>query len=155
MKIRNIALVLIMALLLSTFSGCGLRQIEQRLDAVEDKVENKVDRVEDKVEYAVESAIYGAPEAKAPKAQAPKAERMHKEAPVAKNFEPVLSAQEAESIALEHAGLKAADVKFVRSEYEIDDGVKQYDISFYQDMLEYEYEIDADKGNIISFDMDR
>ena len=61
----------------------------------------------------------------------------------------------AENIALEHAGLKAADVKFVRSEYEIDDGVKQYDISFYQDMLEYEYEIDADRENIISFDMDR
>ncbi len=155
MKIRNIAVILVVVLVLSTFSGCGLRQIEARLDAVEDKVENKVDRVEDRVEHAVESAIYGTPEVKAPKAQAPKADNMPKEAPAAKNFDPVLSAQEAESIALEHAGLKAADVKFVRSEYEIDDGVKQYDISFYQDMLEYEYEIHADNGNIISFDMDR
>ena len=155
MKIRNIALILVMVLVLSTFSGCGLRQIEARLDAVEDKVENKVDRVEDKFEHAVESAVYGSPEVKAPKAQAPKADSMPKEAPAAKNFDPVLSAQEAESIALKHAGVCVADVDRIYSEFEIDDGIKQYDVKFYLSNVEYEYNIHADSGEIISFEIDR
>lgn len=150
MKIRNIALVMVLALVLSTFSGCGMRRMEARLDAVEDAVENRVDRVEDKLENAVESAIYGSAEQKAPKAEKPS-----EKPSAAKNYEPTLSAQDAEKIALEHAGLSAGEVNFIRNEFEIDDGVKQYEIEFYQDRLEYEYTIHADSGDIISFEMDR
>ncbi len=154
MKIRNIALVLVLALVLSTFSGCGLRQMEARLDAVEDAVENRVDKVED----AVESAIYGSPELKAPKAEksaAMPSEKPSSGAPADKNYEPALSVEEAEKIALEHAGLSADEVNFIRREFEIDDGVKQYDIEFYHDRFEYEYSIHADSGDIISFEIDR
>ena len=150
MKIRNIVPILVLVLVLSTFSGCGMRQMEARLDAVEDAVENRVDKVEDKLENAVESAVYGESEAKAPKAQKPSSK-----ASDAKSYDPVLSGDEAEKIAIEHAGLNADELSFVRSEYEIDDGVKQYDIEFYHGRLEYEYSIHADSGDIISFEVDR
>lgn len=142
MKIRNIALVLAVVLVLSTFSGCGLRQLEARVDAVEDAVENRVDRVEDKVENAVESAFYGAPENENPKAQA------------GNDQQPVLSAGDAEKIALEHAGLTADQVTYIHTEYETDDGVNQFEVQFRHGRWEYDYDIHADTGDVLSYDMD-
>lgn len=66
-----------------------------------------------------------------------------------------LTAAEAEAIALKHAGLTADQVTRMRTEYEIDDGVPQYDVQFYRDGVEYEFEIHAKTGAIISFDKDR
>ena len=65
-----------------------------------------------------------------------------------------LSQQEAEAIALEHAGLTADQVSFLHSEYEIDDGVSQYDVEFYHENLEYNYEIHALTGQILEFEKD-
>ena len=39
-------------------------------------------------------------------------------------------------------------------EFEIDDRVSHYDVQFYQDIWEYEYEIDAQTGAVISFEKD-
>ena len=148
MKIRYVAIALTVALVLSTFSGCGLREIEARLDAVENAVENRADVVEDKVERAVEAAVSGSAEKKAPpKKEASKAS--------SGKHEPVLTADEAEKLALEHAGLTAEQVRHIRTAYEIDDGIRQYDVQFRMDRVEYEYEIHADSGDILSFDKDR
>ena len=65
-----------------------------------------------------------------------------------------LSQQEAETIALEHAGLTADQVSFLHSEYEIDDGVSQYDVEFYHANLEYNYESHALTGQILEFEKD-
>lgn len=65
-----------------------------------------------------------------------------------------ISKEEAVEIALKHAGFKAEQVKYLRADYEIDDGVPQYEVQFHQDRWEYDYEINAQTGDIISYDRD-
>jgi len=64
----------------------------------------------------------------------------------------LLTNAEAESIAISHAGLNAKDVTRLKSEFDVDDGVKQYDIEFRSGKYEYEYEIHAETGAVISWD---
>ena len=60
----------------------------------------------------------------------------------------------AKSIALNHAGLSASDVTFVRSVLEYDNGRAEYEVEFWKDNVEYDYEIDASTGYILSADRD-
>lgn len=61
----------------------------------------------------------------------------------------------AREIALEHAGLTADQVTFLRSHLDYDDGRQCYDVEFYTaDYTEYDYEIDAATGEIVSYDYD-
>ena len=60
----------------------------------------------------------------------------------------------AKSAALKHAGLSAKDVTFTKAKLERDDGVYEYDIEFFSGRIEYEYEINAVSGKIISHDKD-
>ena len=60
----------------------------------------------------------------------------------------------AEDIALAHAGVTRQQVKFLRSEYELDDGTYQYDVEFHLGHLEYSYDIHAETGAILSFEKD-
>lgn len=75
---------------------------------------------------------------------------------------PALSAQtaaltedDAKAIAIEHAGLVGQQVSRLHAKYEIDDGVPQYDVEFRHNGIEYNYEIHADTGKILSFEKDR
>lgn len=69
--------------------------------------------------------------------------------------EGVLSAEDARSKALAHAGLTEKEVTFVKTELEREDGRRVYDIEFYTaDYQEYDYEIDAVTGEIRGFDYD-
>ncbi len=65
-----------------------------------------------------------------------------------------ISEEEAQRIALEHAGLKADQVKGLRVSYDVDDGVPEYEVEFHHDRWEYEYEIHAETGEIRSYDRD-
>ena len=65
-----------------------------------------------------------------------------------------ITEDEAKRIALEHAGLTEADVDFVRVKLDIDDGRKEYEVEFYTKDKEYDYEIDALSGKILSCDYD-
>ena len=56
---------------------------------------------------------------------------------------------EAKSIALKAAGFKEADVKFVKTEQDFDDGIKKYEIEFINGDKEYSYEINMQTGEII------
>lgn len=60
--------------------------------------------------------------------------------------------EQAREIALQHANLTMEDVKFLKEEESLDDGVEKYDIEFFNDNKEYDYEIDALTGEIIEFD---
>ena len=66
-----------------------------------------------------------------------------------------LSAEEAKAIALKHAGLEAGRVKGLRAEYDLDDGVPEWEVEFYTDGMEYDYEIHAETGKIRSWDKER
>lgn len=65
-----------------------------------------------------------------------------------------VGAEKAKEVALQHAGLKASDVTFIKSVLDYDDGRKVYDVEFYSGNKEYDYEIDAQSGQIVSFDYD-
>ena len=65
-----------------------------------------------------------------------------------------ISEEKAQEIALKHAGLKADQVSGLRVKYDVDDGVPEYEVEFYHDHWEYEYEIHAETGEIRSYDRD-
>lgn len=60
----------------------------------------------------------------------------------------------AKSIALSHAGLKQSQVTFTKAKLEKDDGRWEYSVEFYSGSAEYDYEIDALSGKILSSDKD-
>ena len=66
-----------------------------------------------------------------------------------------LTKDEASAIALKHAGLTAADVTRLRTQFDYDDGRPEYDVDFHHDGYEYDYEIHAETGKILSIDKDR
>ena len=66
-----------------------------------------------------------------------------------------ISASKAKSIALNHAGVSSDEAKGMECEYDVDDGVKVYEISFRSGGYEYEYEINAVNGKIISWDKEK
>ena len=61
---------------------------------------------------------------------------------------------EAKNIALNHANLTADKVQFLRTEQDYDDGMLNYEIDFNYDIYEYDYKINANTGEIISYDKD-
>lgn len=65
-----------------------------------------------------------------------------------------ITVKKAKEIALSHAGVKAADVRFEKAELDRDDGVKKYEIEFRSGNVDYEYEINAETGKIISHEKD-
>ena len=62
--------------------------------------------------------------------------------------------EKAKEIAMSHAGVSAGSVSFVKAKIDHEDGVKVYDIEFYSGNVEYDYEINAATGAIVSFDQD-
>lgn len=66
----------------------------------------------------------------------------------------LLTAEEAQAMALAHAGLTGDEVTFTRWELEWEDGRQVYDIEFYAAGTEYDYEIDAATGAVIKFGCD-
>lgn len=91
-------------------------------------IANRVDTIEENVENAVVNMVNPTQEA--------------------------ITQEEAESIALQHAGFTADQVTGLRTEYEIDDGIPRFEVRFRQDRWEYDYEINAETGAILSFDKD-
>lgn len=65
----------------------------------------------------------------------------------------VISAEEAENIALEHAGLSRDDVTFIKTENDTDDARGKYEIEFICGGREYEYDINTG-GEIIKYEID-
>ena len=74
--------------------------------------------------------------------------------PAANNPSGDIGIERAKQIALSHAGLSQGSVSFVKAELDHEDGVKVYDIEFYSGNVEYDYEINAASGAIISVDRD-
>lgn len=65
-----------------------------------------------------------------------------------------ITADKAKEIALNHAGVKAADAIFVKAGLDWDDGRTEYEVEFYAGNTEYDYSIDATTGAIRSYDHD-
>lgn len=67
---------------------------------------------------------------------------------------PAVSQEQAEAIALEHAGVTADEVSALHTEYEVDDGRPEYEIEFRTQTKEYDYTVRADTGEVIAYDYD-
>lgn len=128
MKFRMLSAMLLAVLALSGLCGCSFTGMGQRLDAAGDAVEARLDAAGDALEQAVQTAGTGAGT--------------------------LLTKEEAQAIALEHAGFTADQVSWLRTDYEIDDGIPQYEVQFHQGLWEYDYEINAETGAILSYDRD-
>jgi len=148
MKIRNYAALLIVLLTVSLLAGCFAQAVETPLEKAEEAIEHKLDAAEAAVEEAlVQAVVPTAPVATAP---AKPVETI----PAVTEAGTYLTAEEAKAIALNHAGFTADQVKFLRAEFEIDDRVPQYDIDFREGYWEYDYDIHAETGAILSFEKD-
>lgn len=128
MKIRIIA-ALLSAGILAALSGCSYAGMEEKLDAAGDRIEHRMDAMEDALESAVQTGS-GLPDSVR------------------------LTKDQAQAIALEHAGFSADQVTYLRTEFEMDDGVPQYEVQFHHGRMEYDYEIHADTGAIPSYQVD-
>ena len=165
MKKQSLAVLLALVLLLS-LSACAASDAVQSLDIVEEKVEAKLEEAENKLEESIQNAV--APSsAPAPAAAseppaapavepttAPAVEPTIAAAPVEKLPADALTREEAEKIAMDYLGVTADQVTRLRTEYEIDDGIPQFDIELHQGDWEHEFEIHAESGQILSYDKD-
>ena len=126
---RKIPILLALAVLTiaAIFTACSPWQAEQQLEQFEAAVESRIDAAEEALSNAVQEAT--------PTTTA-------------------VTAEDAKAIAVEHAGLVGQQLSRLHTEYEIDDGVPQYDVEFYYNGIEYSYEIHAETGEILSFEKD-
>ena len=69
--------------------------------------------------------------------------------PTASNY---ITADRAKEIALEHAGISASNAVFVKAGLDWDDGRTVYEVEFYANNTEYDYEIDPASGKVLSYD---
>lgn len=57
----------------------------------------------------------------------------------------------AKTIALQNAGLKESEVSHIICKLDYDDGIAEYDVTFWVNSTEYEYEINASTGKIMEY----
>lgn len=57
----------------------------------------------------------------------------------------------AKEAALKHAAVSASDATFVEAEYDYDDGRMVYEVEFHVKGTEYDYEIDAQTGEVVKY----
>ena len=65
-----------------------------------------------------------------------------------------ITAAQAQEIALKHAGVSASSAVVLKNQLERDDGYLKYEVEFYAGNTEYDYDIDATTGAILSYDRD-
>jgi uncharacterized membrane protein YkoI len=126
---KRLSVILAVLVFLLALTGCSAVSTIRKLDAAEDMVEAKLDTVEEQLEDALRGTQAAAPAAD-------------------------ITKEQALQIALDHLGFTEDQVTGARIEQEIDDGVPQFDISFFREDWEYEFEIDARQGIILSFEKD-
>lgn len=66
-----------------------------------------------------------------------------------------ISADQARSAALHHAGCAAGEVVFTKTELDYDDGRAVYEVEFRKDGMEYELEIDAVTGDVLKYKVEQ
>ena len=66
----------------------------------------------------------------------------------------LIGKDKAKSIALDHAGLSASEVRGLEVDYDKDDGIPIYEVEFESGKLEYSYEIHGYTGKILSREVD-
>ena len=66
-----------------------------------------------------------------------------------------LTKDEAKKIALDKAGVTAAEATFTKAKLDYDDGREEYEFEFYANGREFEVDVDANTGRVVKFDVER
>jgi uncharacterized membrane protein YkoI len=66
-------------------------------------------------------------------------------------FTGVLMNMEAKHIALEKAGVKAAEATFTKERLDYEGGMPEYEFAFVADGTEYDVDVDANTGRVVDF----
>ena len=124
-KYRFVTLVAMVALAAFVFAGCGA---VKALVHAENQIEQQLDQIENTLETPQKDPVSG--DAK------------------------TITREEAEAIALKHAKLAAESVVGLHSDYDVDDGIPEWEIEFYNGDWEYEYTVHAETGAILRSEKD-
>ena len=65
-----------------------------------------------------------------------------------------LTMEQAKQVALDYAGVKAADANFTKAHRDYDNGREVYEIEFYVGSTEYDLDVDVLTGNVTDFSVD-
>lgn len=155
MKTRRIAAALLVLLTLSVLAGCAAPAAETALVNWLPVPEFKTEAPAEPA--PAEKAAHPAPEKPAPAPETgERAMTIPPETapPTAREETSRLTEEEAAAIALNHAGLAQTEVTHLRTRYDRDDRVPEYEVEFCQGRWEYEYEIHAETGVILSWEKD-
>ena len=158
---KQLTAVLLVFVLMLTMAGCSTVHALQKLDAAEERMEDRLDMAEEKLEDSLRQAAAPAPEtmpADIPVQTLPEATEAASvpadtKSGAVKTDQP-LTREQAQQIALDYLGVTADQVTRLRTGYEIDDGIPQYDVEFIRGDWEYEFEIHGETGKILSYDKD-
>lgn len=140
MKYTRLLCALILVFSLTVLTGCSALAameraedaIENRVDAIEETIDSHIDAAEDALEQKLQNSL----------------------TPSTNSQDQLIPSDEAASIALEHAVVAAEDAEHLRVNLQFDDGRQEYEVDFRSGRLEYDYEIDAVTGKILSYDVD-
>ena len=66
-----------------------------------------------------------------------------------------LTKDEAKKIALDKAGVTAAEATFTKARLDYDDGREEYEFEFFANGREFDIDVDADSGRVVKFDVER
>ena len=66
-----------------------------------------------------------------------------------------LTKDEAKKIALDKAGVTAAEATFTKARLDYDDGREEYEFEFFANGKEFDIDVDADTGRVVKFDVER
>ena len=66
-----------------------------------------------------------------------------------------LTKDEAKKIALDKAGVTAAEATFTKARLNYDDGREEYEFEFFANGKEFDIDVDADTGRVVKFDVER
>ena len=148
MKIRFFAALLIAALSIAILSGCAAAPAPVPPRTTPAAIPESTVPLAPAPQSAV-PAPTEAPEVPVP-TEAPAAP-LPTEAPAAASR---ITKEEAIDIALKDAGFTKDQVTRLRAEFDYDDGRPEYEVDFHQDCYEYDYEIHAESGKLLSKDKD-
>ena len=65
-----------------------------------------------------------------------------------------LTVEQAKQVALDYAGVKAADANFTKAHRDFDNGREVYEIEFYVGSTEYDMDVDVNTGKVTDFIVD-
>lgn len=66
-----------------------------------------------------------------------------------------IGSTKAKSIALEHAKVSSSDAEYIKCTLDNDDSVDVYEIEFRKDNVEYDYEINAETGDLLDYSVEK